>query len=100
MLKISLSCGLIGSALAAGGSGWDYKKNGDDWPSLTMADNACGNTKQSPIDLTVDMPSNKTVNFKRDPVNRFYTNIVNAAVKWVGATSKTDYVSGGYPKAY
>jgi len=30
---------------------WDYKTNGEDWPSLMIPDNTCAGSNQSPIDL-------------------------------------------------
>ena len=41
---------------------WDYKKNGDDWGKVNVANNLCGTPEnQSPIDLPNSVGSDKSV---------------------------------------
>merc|ERR1711990_535413 len=58
----------------AGASGWDYKtNNGEDWPSLKIANNECGKENtQSPIDL----PSSGSSMYSADDdnFNKMYYN--------------------------
>jgi len=49
-------------------AGWDYKKNGADWPDY---DAACAATNQSPIDLRTDW---EVEDAKDDAFNKLYTN--------------------------
>ena len=67
---------------------WNYKNNGLDWPYLTnVKDNSCGKTKQSPIDLPTNMPSDRILSFKQDNFNKIYSNPRDVEVQWTGYTS-------------
>ena len=60
---------------------WDYKLNGDDWPDLTdVQNNECGSTNQSPIDLTHNVPADKTISTHQDQFNKIYTNLEKTEV--------------------
>ena len=67
---------------------WDYKLNGDDWPNLTdVQNNECGGTNQSPIDLSHNVPAEKTLSADQDQFNKIYTNLKNTEVTWLGLSS-------------
>lgn len=74
---------MLGSVLAAG---WDYKKNGEDWPDLKTA-NSCDGGNQSPIDLTKSASHIKQEN----DLNKMYSLYSSAAPKFDGHTSVAAY---------
>ena len=86
---------LIGMVYAAGGSGYDYKTNGKDWPNLTnIAKNECGGSNQSPIDLTYDMESSDELDTRDDAFNIFGSNEKQQTVIWNGFTSQVNMKTG------
>lgn len=83
---------LVGATSAAT---WDYKKNGSDWPDLTVAENECGTgTNQSPIDLKTSGWTQTHSNF--DNFNKIYTDQdVEVEIKWNGHTSQVELTKPG-----
>ena len=88
---------LIGSTDAAG-TGYNFIKNGADWPS-DFPD--CGLTNQSPIDLKTDESAYKTYDFQDDSFNKIYTNQVGDGtngikIEWMnGATTQVAVNAAG-----
>lgn len=83
----------IGFALAAGGSGWDYKFNGADW----VKKDSCGGKRQSPIDLKTYWPKK----VEEQPWSRVYANYINRKeFKWDGHTSKMDFDGNEKPNYF
>ena len=97
----TLATAILGSASAAANHPWDYKLNGSDWVAKTAkelkltgsAQNECGGSNQSPIDLKMDW---RKVPAKEDNFQKLYTNQVESRknkpdikVEWNGHTSQT-----------
>ena len=73
-ITMALKC-----AQAAGGvddhtSPWDYKKDGMDWPNVTVSNNECGSTNQSPIDLPMTVADDKYFKASDDNFQKMYND--------------------------
>jgi carbonic anhydrase len=70
---------------------WDYKQNGRDWPQIEraghMAFHECNETRQSPIDLSMDNVSS-TYSPSKDAYGKVYSNPRNPTIEWMHVTSK------------
>jgi len=66
---------------------FNYLKNGADWPDKYPS---CAGPTQSPIDLPTLGGNTKinTITYTADKFVKKYQNPLNAAVKWVGDTTK------------
>ena len=83
---------LMGELNAAGGGGYNYVKNGLDWPDYKDPDgalNECGKRNQSPIDLPSRVSHDKIIPSGDDKFQKLYTNQVgDIEVGWTGDTTK------------
>lgn len=65
-------------AMLANGATWDYAtNNGEDWPGLSVDNNECGETNQSPINLFSKGSADFNYNVyteDRDMFTKDYTN--------------------------
>ena len=88
--KLSLLVASVSSA------SYDYATNGADWPSLSVPDNQCGSTNQSPIDLISYNPDKKEdFPYKRYPATddqyrKSYSNQFASALTFNGHTTQLD----------
>lgn len=88
LTQASLAAALVGTALAAGGSDYDYKKLGDDWGDIGPQYGYCkGGKEQSPINLVKE----ETVRSDKMELNGYgYQDITNSAVRSGGQTAISD----------
>jgi len=87
---------MVGLAAA---STYNYDNNGADWPDLDIANNECGGTNQSPINLVYGNANanlakkeykGKLIGWKDDDPQRDYDNGFNLTPVWDGFTVTTD----------
>lgn len=90
-MKFSTYAALVGLTNAAGGD-YNYDDgNGADWPSLTVAGNACGGPNQSPIALFTEGNAGFTYEIKDakdDAVTKNYANQRDVEVAVLADTTK------------
>lgn len=75
------------TSIFASSDAFSYETNGDDWPEKYPS---CAGPTQSPIDLPTLGGNTKitTLSYSEDKFVKQYQNPHNAAVKWVGDTTK------------
>ena len=67
---------------------WNYLQNGADWPDLVIDNNVCGESNQSPIDLSTTYSDYPNFSAADDDISKIYSNQKGMTVNWNGHTSQ------------